>query len=304
MLINFDQQIDKLQQIRSGKIIEGLALGFPEIDEYFRFKQGNFLVCLGHANVGKTTVILYMMLLYSLKHNTRWLVFSSENEAHSIIRKLIEFLAAKPINKIPEEEFEKHKSFVFNQFKIIDSNELHTYKTLLELATSIKKAWNYHGFLIDPYNSLMKDREMLKGINSHDYDYEATSEIRLFCKTHNVSVWLNTHAATESLRKKHSNSDEYAGHPIPPMASDVEGGGKFVNRSDEFLVIHRYTQHPTDWMYNHIHVRKVKDIDTGGRPTPLTEPIKLKSILNNVGFQINGSNIITPTLTEQINLPF
>ena len=42
MLINFDQQIDKLKQIRSGKIVEGLGLGFPEIDEYFRFKQGNF----------------------------------------------------------------------------------------------------------------------------------------------------------------------------------------------------------------------------------------------------------------------
>jgi len=262
------------------------------------------LVCLGHANVGKTTVILYLMLLYSIKHNIRWLIFSSENEAHSIIRKLIEFLAAKPINKITDEEFNKHKQFVFNQFKIIDANELHTYKTLLELATSIKKAWNYQGFLIDPYNSLMKDRDMLKGINSHDYDYEATSEIRIFCKTHNVAIWLNTHAATEALRKKHGTSDEYAGHPIPPMASDVEGGGKFVNRSDEFICIHRYTQHPTDWMYNHIHIRKVKDIDTGGRPTPIDEPIKLKSILNNVGFQLNGNHIIRPALTKQINLPF
>jgi hypothetical protein len=57
-------------------------------------------------------------------------------------------------------------------------------------------------------------------------------------------------------------------------------------------------------MYNHIHVRKVKDIDTGGRPTPIDEPIKLKSILNNVGFQLNGNHIITPSLTKQINFPF
>ena len=78
MLINFDDQIDKLYKIRNGQIVEGLTLGFPEIDEFFRFKQGNFLVCLGHANVGKTTVILYLMLLYSLKHNTRWLLFSCQ----------------------------------------------------------------------------------------------------------------------------------------------------------------------------------------------------------------------------------
>ena len=88
------------------------------------------------------------------------------------------------------------------------------------------------------------------------------------------------------------------------MASDVEGGGKFVNRADDFLVIHRYIQHPTDWMYSHIHVRKVKDIDSGGRPTSLDEPIRLKSLLNNVGFEVNHKSLIEVATKEQINLPF
>ena len=54
--------------------------------------------------------------------------------------------------------------------------------------------------------------------------------------------------------------DKYGGHPIPPMASDVEGGGKFVNRADDFMVIHRYVQHPSDYMYNFVHIRKVKKL--------------------------------------------
>ena len=304
MLINFDDQINKLQDIRTGKVKEGVKLGFPSLDEHMRFKFGNFNIVLGHANSGKTTLTLFFMLLYSLKHKIKWLVFSSENEPYSIIKKLIEFIAVKPINKISDEEFNKHKDFVFNHFKFIDCNELHTYKSLIDLATLIKDAWHYDGFLIDPYNSLVKDRDTLKGISGHDYDYQATSEFRVFCKKHNVSIWLCTHAATEALRKKHNQNEDYAGHPIPPMASDVEGGGKFVNRADDFAVVHRYIQHPTDWMYSMIHIRKVKDIDTGGRPTPIDNPIRVKSIVNNVGFTIDDNQAIKGTMIEQIKLPF
>jgi hypothetical protein len=76
------------------------------------------------------------------------------------------------------------------------------------------------------------------------------------------------------------------------MASDVEGGGKFVNRADDFWVVHRYIQHPSDWMYTDIHVRKVKEVETGGKPTSLDEPIKLKSMKNNVGFELEGKSIV------------
>jgi energy-coupling factor transporter ATP-binding protein EcfA2 len=304
MLINFEDQLNKLKKVRSGQIKEGLKLGIKEIDEHFRFKHGNFNVILGHANVGKTTVILYLMLLYTIKHKTRWLVFSSENEPYSLIRKLVEFIEGKPINKIEEDAFNAKISYINDHFKFVDPNDLYTYKRVLELAQYVKDAWDYDGLMIDPYNSLMKDKDVLRGLSGHEYDYQATSEMRIFCKKNNISIWLNTHAATEALRKKHGNTEHYAGHPIPPMASDVEGGGKFVNRADDFIVIHRYIQHPTDWMYSHIHVRKVKDIDTGGRPTSLEDPIRLRSIINNVGFEVNHKNLIQYASKEQVKLPF
>ena len=211
----------------------------------------------------------------------------------------------KPINKIDSEVYKKQAAFINQYFKFVDCDDLYTFDKLLSLAKNVKEAWDYQGFLIDPYNSLIKNREVLRGISSHEYDYEATSRIRLFCKNYNVSVWLNTHASTEALRKRHSKEEFYAGHPIPPMASDVEGGGKFVNRADDFLVIHRYIQHPNEWMFSHIHVRKVKDIDTGGRPTPMDEPIRLRSITNNVGFEVNFVNPLTPIDHElEKEIPF
>ena len=95
MLINLNETQKKLDDIRSGKTKEGLKLNIPAIDEYIRFKHSNFNVILGHANVGKTTVILYLMLLYTKRFNLRWLIFSSENEPYSILRKLVEFFRSK-----------------------------------------------------------------------------------------------------------------------------------------------------------------------------------------------------------------
>lgn len=304
MILEFNQLKNKLNDIRTGKIKEAEKIGVPAIDDYIRFKYGNFNVVLGHANVGKTTVVLYLMLVYAKRLNIRWLVFSSENEAHSLVRKLVEFLEQKPINKIEEEDFNKHLEYINLHFKIIDATELYDYRKLLELAKAVKKAWDYHGLLIDPYNSLVKDPELSKSIGGHEYDYLATTEMRLFCKKYNVSIWLNTHANTNALRIKHPLGHEYVGHPIPPMASDVEGGGKFVNRADDFLVIHRMLQHPSEWMCSHIHVRKVKEIETGGRPTPIDEPIVLRSIPGNVGFEVEGEAILEKPIKEQSNLPF
>jgi hypothetical protein len=229
-------------------------------------------------------------------------VFSSENEPYSIIRKIVEFREGKPINKIEETHYKEQVKWINEHFKFIDGSKLYTYKSLLDLAQHVKKAWDYQGFLLDPYNSLNKDRGVLKGISEHEYDYQATSEIRIFCKENNISTWVCTHAATQSLREKHPKGHFYEGHPIPPSAASVEGGGKFVNRCDNFLVVHRMIYHPQDWVYSHLHVKKIKDVDTGGRPTPMEDPIRLESVKNNVGFKIEGKNPIEYPKREQIEL--
>ena len=89
MIINYNEQLEKLRQIRNGSVKEGLRLDIPEIDDYLRFKPNGFNVILGQANVGKTSAVLFLMLCYTLKYGKRWLIFSSENQPHSIIRKLV-----------------------------------------------------------------------------------------------------------------------------------------------------------------------------------------------------------------------
>jgi hypothetical protein len=60
MLIDYNSVLSKLNDVREGRIKEGLKLGIPEIDEYFRFKPGSFDIILGHANVGKTSIVLFL----------------------------------------------------------------------------------------------------------------------------------------------------------------------------------------------------------------------------------------------------
>lgn len=299
MITSFKHLKEKLLDVKYDRIEQGLALDVEGIDEYLRFKRGAFNICVGHANTGKTTVILYTMMAYAMKHDLKWLIFSSENTDYSVARKLLEFRTGTPIQQIPDAEIDIQLKWINDHFKIIAVDKIYTARTLMDEAKVIKEAWSYDGLLIDPYNSLAKDPQLLRSVGGHEYDYQIASEMRLFCKTHNVSMWLNAHAVTEALRRTHDQNHEFAGFPKPPSMADVEGGGKWGNRADDVISIHRYTQHPTRWMVSDIHVKKVKETETGGRPTSMDSPISLRMQPSNVAFTIAGKDIIIPSIKNQ-----
>ncbi len=284
---------EKVLDIKYDRIEQGKTLDIPEVDEWLRFKKGAFNICVGHANTGKTTVVLYLMLAYALKHDLSWLIFSSENTDYSIARKLIEFKTATPVQKLPDARIEEELNWINDHFKIISVNKIYTARTLMEEAKKIKEVFDYDGLFVDPYNSLAKDAQLLRSVGGHEYDYQIASEMRLFCKENNVTMWLNCHAVTEALRRKHPQDHEFAGFPMPPSMADVEGGGKWGNRADDVVSIHRYTQHPERWMYSDIHVTKVKETETGGRPTPYDAPISLRMMPSNTAFTIAGRDVIS-----------
>jgi len=125
--------------------------------------------------------------------------------------------------------------------------------------------------------------QMMPGssISTHEYHYEAASEFLTFANRNNMAVWLNTHAVTEAQRRKGPD-----GLPMAPYAEDTEGGGKFVNRADSFLTFHRKVQAPEyeTRRVMEFHVRKVRETETGGEPTPLEEPFLFRMNATNTGF--------------------
>jgi hypothetical protein len=136
-LIKSGDVFDYLQKARKGQIPEASKFGHNEIDDYLRFKRGNFIVVTGHANVGKTHTMLYLMLLHTLNNGTRWLVYSSENDVKSIQRKLIEFLCGKQIQYIDDVTFARKYDFVQAHFAFIDPEQLYDVFGLLETMEEI-----------------------------------------------------------------------------------------------------------------------------------------------------------------------
>ena len=298
MIVNSSKIFEKLLDIKHGRVKEGLKIGVPDIDEYLRYKQGNFNLLIGHANVGKTTVILYLFVIWALKHKKRFLIWSSENTPQSIQRKIVEFKMRKPITKAEDAEIKDALEWSDTYFKIIDVEELYTYKELLIEAKDIKDAWDYDAILIDPYNSLVKDKQLYKEVGGHEYDYQVSTEFRLFAKRNNITLFLNAHGVTEALRRMHPKGHEYEGLPMPLNIASVEGGGKWGNRCDDLICIHRYTSHPTDWIYSNLLVLKIKEMETGGRCTPFDEPIKLKMEKNNIGFTFMDKDLLDKNKKE------
>lgn len=297
MILDPYELFNRLLDIKHGRIKEGLKMGIPEIDEYLRYKQGNFNLLIGHANVGKTTVILYLFVIWAIKHKLKFLIWSSENTPQSIQRKIIEFKMQKPITLAEDNEIKSALAWSTQYFKIIDVEDLYSYKELLIEAKEIKETWDYNSILIDPYNSLIKDKQLYKEVGGHEYDYQVASEFRLFAKRNNITVFLNAHGVTEALRRTHVKGHEYEGLPMPLNMASVEGGGKWGNRCDDLICIHRYTSHPTDWIYSMILVLKIKEMETGGRCTPFDEPIKLKMEKNNVGFTFMDMDLMSKNKT-------
>ena len=274
-----DEDFRWIDDYAQGKIQLGLDTGDIKLDEYFRYKK-EFVIINGHSNVGKTTTALYLITNAVVRHDWKWIIYSSENRTASVKKTLMEFAMDKRAQDMNYHERKQAYKWVQNHFIVINNNQVYSYSDIIVFMEKILRQQPVDGIFVDPYNSLRLDMSN-SGIGVHDYHYEAASEFLTFSNAHNVAVWLNMHAVTEAQRRK--GADDL---PIAPYAEDTEGGGKFVNRADCFLTIHRKVQAPDHSIkrLSEIHVRKVREVETGGQPTPIDDPYKISMNLSYTGF--------------------
>jgi hypothetical protein len=226
---------------------------------------------------------LYMMVNSALRHDWKWIVYSSENKTASIKMRLMEFVLNKPIDLMDYEERTSAFNWVSYHFKVISNADVYSYMDLIIFAEKlIQYEGGYKGFFVDPYNSLKIQLNQGAAISTHEYHYEAASELLTFTNRHDMAMWLNAHSVTESQRRKGED-----GLPVAPFAEDTEGGGKFVNRADSFLTFHRRVQAQTseEKRIMEFHVRKVRSQETGGEPTPFDDPFLFQMNVQRTGFK-------------------
>ena len=274
---------DYLELARTNSIPKGLGLGI-DLDNNLRWKRANFNIILGHANVGKTFWVLWYLTALSVNHKLKHLINSSENRIEDIKIDIIELFMSKKITELTVNELTTAKKFVNKYFTFVDTSKLRTLDEFMKEVQVL--GTSYDNLMIDPHNSFIKPY----GVNSHDYDYQMASKLRQYAKKFQTTIYLCVHGVTEALRKVHAKDHDFAGLTMPCNMADAEGGGKWGNRADDFLVIHRYINSATDWMFTDVHVKKVKNTRSGGKPTFIDEPIRFK--LNNNKFLCNGKSAI------------
>jgi len=166
-------------------------------------------------------------------------------------------------------------------FKFVDNQKRYTPDQLLNIFANS----NTDNYLIDPFNRL-------KTAMSYSSNYEVLNDLKHFTKT-GKTIYINTHPSSASGRRSavYPEKHHWAGHIMAPLKSDIEGGKAFANKADDFLVIHRMTQHPEMWNQTMCEVVKVKDIDTGGMPTKLNAPVLLDYNFG-LGFKVGGIDCI------------
>jgi len=319
-----------MMRYRTGGFKMGLPAGHNELSKYFRFKEGEFNVVLGHANVGKSFFMWWLMVLSARLHGWRWIVYSSENKVRQIKKKLIEFYTQQTIFDMKDDAYQYGLEWLDDMFYFIRIDKDYSAVELIDFAKVLVEEKEFKGFLIDPYNSLSIDKDLWKDVSSnrHEYDYAISSLFVSFCDKNNLSIYLNAHAISQALRNKHprSRKDEiphkYESHPMPPESADIEGGGKFVNRvTGFFMVIHRYIYHDTDWDITRVEIKKCKDIESGGMQTRYEKPVEFTLKGNMTYFaekfdnrnpipyeqptsDVNQTEISLPVSKENVDLPF
>lgn len=281
-----------LRQVRDGTLPQGLTTGSPQLDKHFMFKEGAFVNMNGIDNTGKSVWVWWLKLIAAMYHGWGGIIFSSENTIGGFMRKMIQFYWGKPlystnglVQVINDQEYAQAKEFIEKHFLIIKAQEeLFNYKDVLNMIKLARKKYsgsrNLRYALIDPYNSLKIDLSGFSKLSTHEFHYEALSEMKAYGQQTNFGFWINHHAVTQAARTK----DAEKKYPAPPHKADTEGGQKVANKADDFLTAHRITQHPSEWMITDIHIRKIKDTETGGKPTPIDKPVRFEMYRHGCGF--------------------
>ena len=278
-----DEDFRWIDDYANGKIPVGLDTGDNKLDQYFRYKK-EFVIMNGHSNVGKTTFALYMMVNSAVRHGWKWVVYSSENRTASLKMSLMQFAVNRKIGDMTYDQRKSAYKWVNDHFTVISNNQVYSYSDIIVFLEKIMRQQEFDAVFIDPYNSLKL--ELSGNGSSHDYHYEAASQFLTFSNANDVAVWLNMHAVTEAQRRKGDD-----GLPVAPYAEDTEGGGKFVNRADCFVTIHRKVQAPDHNIKKttEMHIRKVRETETGGQPTPIDDPITFTMNISHTAFRSNNT---------------
>jgi hypothetical protein len=265
-LVKNQDDEEYIRKYRAGLIPIGLPFGYDDMDKYLLLKEGEFYALLSHAHTGKTALTFWLIFLSSYKYDWGWVVYTGENRTASVKMRMVEHYVGKKIKDCSEFEFQESLKWVNERMYFINNDTMHSYDDLLKYAEKVSKFHSIKGMFIDPINALK-----VKGNSQYDNDMEMYTDMLLFTKRTNISIFVALHTRSQSQRERDKD-----GNQLIPWPADADGGAVLYNKADIFLTMNRNIQDPLTWMVTEIYVNKMRNKDTGGNTTPRGQMIKLK----------------------------
>lgn len=282
MLSSNTDSLKYLFDYKDGKIKKGLGIGCI-LDDYYVYKQGEFNMFLGLDNVGKTNWIIWYLTALSKKYKKKWCIWSGENKVGQLKRDIIQFWVGTNLKELKKSEIENYHNIINKYFYFIDNRKLYDHKQLLKIFEETE----CDGGFIDPFTGLNHNRRVAQ----FDRNYQICNDVREFCNRTKKTIYISIHPQTEAARRVYPPDHPLNGHIQAPRKADCEGGQVFPNRVDNFLCLHRLVAHKELWMQSEVYIYKIKDKETGGKPTNLAEPLRF-DYNSGLGFKIGGNNVL------------
>ena len=274
-----------------GTLEMGYSIGFKEVDEHFMVKRNTLVFFAGADNTGKSFWGWYIAVMMAMLNDWKIIIHSAENNDGQVRRKIKEFYIGKELKQFSKEELEISKAWFKKHFIIMTSRKSHTWEDLLmKMEVVYDEGFKFDLAIAEPFNAM----DIPDGLDSHRHNLKALNLMRVF-KENYASLYVFDHINSNAARNKKDG-----GGIETPTKADVDGGQIKANKVDDFGIIHRDTK-GADWRFLQLNIDKVKDVETGGKPTQRGEPIMILMNSNKCGYTINGYDAVKEYWKTKLN---
>ena len=245
---------------------------YLSIDHHWRWKKGEVSLMSGIMNHGKSTLMLQLMLIKSMKERAKWAVFSPEqNPPDEFYLDLAHTMLGKSTfgdysNKCTEDELDSALDFLQSHFFFIyPQNESPTPDYINERFLEVITKHRVEGCMIDPYNQLDNDIQK-KGGREDQYLAWFLSKQKRFALDHNVYMNLVAHP-NSGLEKVKTGAPNVGNYECPDIFN-LAGGAMWGNMCDNILFTYRpyYSTDPsnTQVIFKSVKIKKQKLVGVPG----------------------------------------
>jgi twinkle protein len=245
-----------LENFRSG-VRMGEETHMGEMDEYFRWKIGNVNLWTGYANAGKTTFVIYCMLVKSIESGWKWGIFSPENyPANDFYDDIIEMYCGKWLENMGENEYTAACEFVNQHFFYVYPEDEHDVNSIHEKFRYLVMKKGINGVLLDPWNQLDHIQKAYQ--RDDQYLSEQLKNVKRFALHNRIVYNIIAHPIKQQREQDKS-------YPVVDIY-DIAGGAMWANKADDILSYYRPNIHVNKESPEvEIHVQKIKRKRTGGK---------------------------------------